>query len=139
MNKTKKIFPHDGVFARLGLSKIHGIGVFAITDIPKDTNIYSNDETKIVWCDKKEIDGLNIDDNLKKLYTDFCVLKDGKYGVPSNFNSITPGWYMNEPLKGEEPNVYANNNFDFFAKKDIKKDEELTTIYSLFSEHVDRY
>jgi SET domain-containing protein len=133
------ISPHEQVYTRLGLSKIHGIGVFAIKKIPKDTNIFSNDIMEVYWFDKKEIDKLNLDPEIKKLYSDFCIIKDGKYGTPVNFNSITPGWYINEPVDDDEGNVYPDSNYNFFAKRDIEKGEELTVRYSLFSEHFKRY
>lgn len=136
--KNKK-YPHDNVYARLGISKIHGVGVIAIRDIPKDTNIFKNDLTKISWVPKEEIDNSKIELELKRFYYDFCILKDNKYGVPENFNSITPGWYINEPRLGEESNVYPDKNYNFFARKNIKKGEELTVDYSSFSEHVKRY
>lgn len=139
MNNQPKKYPHSEVFTRIGLSKIHGIGVFAIKDIPKNTNIFSNDKTKMVWLGRKEINNLSLSPGIKKLYTDFCVLKDGKYGAPENFNSITPGWHMNEPLDGEDSNVYPDADYNFYAKRDIKKGEELVIKYSLFSEHLERY
>ncbi len=74
-----------------------------------------------------------------KLYSDFAVLKNGKYGTPKNFNRITPSWYLNEPNKNCESNVYLNKDFYIFAKRDIKKGEELTFKYSSFSEHIKRY
>ena len=132
--------PHERVYARIGVSKIHGIGVIAICDIPKGTNIFSNDQLGVRWCDQAQIDkSVSSDPEHRRLYNDFCILKEGKYGCPINFNSISVGWYLNEPRPADEPNVYANDNYDFFAKRDIKAGEELTTIYSAFSEVMKRY
>jgi hypothetical protein len=128
--KCKLNFPHDGVYTRLQRSEIHGVGVFAIRDIPKETNIFSNDKNEMVWVDKADID--NIDSELKKLYDDFCVDKNGKYGCPKNFNMLTVGWYLNKSK--ENPNVRCTNDYDFIALRDIKKGEELTVDYSTYSE-----
>lgn len=132
-------FPHESIYARLGVSSIHGVGVFAIKDIPKDTNIFSNDQMEVSWFEKDAINELKLEPELQKLYSDFCILKNGKYGAPTNFNSMTPGWYINEPINKNEGNVYPDSEYNFFAKRDIKKGEELTVEYSLFSEHFERY
>lgn len=34
--------PHERVFARLGISPISGVGVFAIRDIPQGTDLFPN-------------------------------------------------------------------------------------------------
>jgi uncharacterized protein len=128
--KCKLSFPHDGVYTRLQCSKVHGIGVFAIRDIPKGTNIFSNDDSEMVWVDEADI--RNISSELKKLYDDFCVIKNGKYGCPKNFNMLTVGWYLNKSK--ENPNVRCTNDYDFIALRDIKKGEELTVDYSTYSE-----
>ncbi len=46
--------PHEGVYTRLKPSGIHsgGIGVFAITDIKKDTNLFEPDNEEMVWMDR---------------------------------------------------------------------------------------
>lgn len=36
----KKGLPHQQVYTRLKPSKIHGVGVFAIRPIPKNTRLY---------------------------------------------------------------------------------------------------
>jgi len=123
--------PHDSVYTRLAPSNIHGVGVFAIRDIPKDANIFSGDSSKMVWVDRSEIE--NSDVEIKKLYDDFCIIKGNKYCCPDNFNNLTVGWYLNEST--DDPNVRCDEKFDFYALRDIKKGEELTVDYSTFSEY----
>lgn len=126
-----KSFPHDDVYARLQNSPIHGVGVFAIRDIPRGTKIFRNDDSKMIWINKADIG--NIDTELLRLYDDFSISKKGKLGCPKNFNMLTVGWYINES-KGN-PNVSCNDDYDFVALRDIKKGEELTSNYSTYSEH----
>ena len=45
-SKVKK--PHEGVFTRLRSSEIHGVGVFAIADIPKGQYIFEPDDSETV-------------------------------------------------------------------------------------------
>ena len=104
----KKKLPHDGVFTRLRPSTIHGIGVFAIRDITKDTYIFTGDNSKMTWVTKSEIE--NQEPEIKKLYDDFCIIEGNKYYCPDNFNNL-------------------------YALRDIKKDEELTVDYATFSEY----
>jgi len=127
---TESILPHDNIYTRLQRSPIHGVGVFAIRDIPKETNVFGNDETEMVWIDIDTTS--NIDSELKRLYADFCVAKNNKYGCPKNFNMLTVGWYLNESK--DNPNVRCTKNYDFITLRDIKKGEELTANYSTFSE-----
>ena len=125
------MLPHDKVFTRLGISKIHGIGVFAISIIKKGTALFKYDNTEIVWVNASEI--VNTSDSIKKMYTDFCVIKDHGtlYGCPSNFNQLTMAWYMNH---SDTPNVSIYKNYDFRTIRDIQDGEELTINYNTFSE-----
>lgn len=116
--------PHLGVFVRLKPSSLHGIGVFAIHDIPKGTYIFSGDNGEMVWV-KASTTG-RLSKEVKGLYRDFCVLRDGKYGCPRSFNVMTPAWYINH---SDEPNIAADQNFDFYATRRIKMGEELTLSY----------
>ena len=129
-----KKFSHENAYTRLGVSKIHGIGVFATRNIEKDTNLFTDDTSKMIWLNKSETDMLHLSKETKKLYEDFCVIKDGKYGCPENFNNLTVSWYLNEPQKGNRPNVYCDSNYDFFASRDIQEGEELTVDYSTYSQ-----
>jgi SET domain-containing protein len=121
--------PHLGVFVRLKPSRIHGIGVFAIRDIPKGTYVFSGDNDEMVWV---KASGTNhLEKEVKKLYRDFCVSRDGKYGCPKNFNLLTPAWYLNHSKK---PNMTADKNYDFYSTRRIKKGEELTVDYETYND-----
>jgi uncharacterized protein len=123
---------HKYAYTRLKPSPIHGIGVFAIRDIPKGTNIFLDDKGKMVWVNRAEVENLN--GEIKKLYDDFCPIVEDQYGCPNGFNNLTVAWYINEPIKGQKPNVICNKEYDFIAARDIKKGEELTVDYSTYSE-----
>ena len=137
MHKRKvkeSCMPDTNSYTRLRPSQIHGVGVFAIRGIPKGVNIFSDDRSEMIWIDKEMIQTKS--GEARKLYDDFCVLSNHKYGCPKGFNNLTIGWYINQPLEGQEPNVICNDEFDFFAARDIPVGEELTVDYSTFSDNL---
>lgn len=124
---------HKNVNTRLRPSRIHGVGVFAIRAIKKDVPLFADDHEEMLWMDESEVPRAPA--GIRKLYDDFCVVKDKRYGCPQNFNRLTMSWYLNEPAKGDRPNVRCDqNSYDFFALKDIKAGEELTVDYAPYSE-----
>jgi hypothetical protein len=125
--------PDTNSYTRLRPSQIHGVGVFAIRDIPKGVNIFSDDKSEMIWIDKEMIQTKS--GEVRRLYDDFCVLGNNKYGCPQGFNNLTIGWYINQPLDGHEPNVVCDDEYDFFAARNIRAGEELTVDYSTFSDH----
>jgi hypothetical protein len=126
--------PHEAVFVRLGVSQVHGIGVFAIRPIPRGTRIFANDCLPVTWVDKAALDAAGLSEAQARLYRDFGVRRDGKIGCPLNFNYLTPSWYLNEPQAGAAPSVAADAELNFFASRDIDEGEELTIVYAQFSE-----
>jgi|GEM_PF-138297 len=120
--------PHDGVYTRLKPSPIHGVGVFAIRDIPRGTYIFEPDDDKLVSVAASETKSLPA--NLRRLYEDFCVLKGETYECPSSLNRLTPAWYLNT---SKDPNVAADSSLKFYAVRDIAKGEELTADYDAYS------
>jgi uncharacterized protein len=124
-----KELPHHGVYTRLRPSKIHGVGVFAIKNIPKGTYVFADDDESIVWVEKKRIK--NLPKAVRDLYDDFCIIKGNRYGCPRNFDSLTPAWYLNH---SSNPNVAADKRVKFYALRDIKRGEELTVDYRTYSE-----
>lgn len=128
-----KNLPHKNVYTRLGISKINGVGVIALKNIKKGTNIFYGDEdSKMVWIGKEKLKNLPIE--IKRLYNDFCVTKKKGnkivYGCPLNFNMLTVAWYLND---SDKPNVYCGDDYLFYALRDIKKGEELTVNYDSYS------
>lgn len=128
-NQNDGKMPHHEVYARLRPSRIHGVGVFAIKDIPKGTHIFSDDDEELVWIHKRMLANLSAEE--RRLYDDFCIIRGDLYGCPRSFNELTPTWYLNE---SSAPNVAADNAYRFYALRDIKKGEELTVDYSSYSD-----
>lgn len=126
---------HYKVYARLKPSEIHGVGVFAIRSIPKNTSIFCDEaeqNMEDLWVDKKDIEKL--DPEIKKLYEDFCVIENGKYSCP-NFDLLTVGWYVNH---SSDPNVKQNESGSFITLRNIKKGEEITADYKTYSDEPER-
>lgn len=83
----------------------------------------------MVWIEKSKIDKLP--KAMNKLYQDFCVFKGNLVGCPKNFNVLTVAWYFNH---SKTPNVICDENYNFVALRDVKKDEELTVDYETYSD-----
>lgn len=127
-----RLLPHDEVLVRLGVSEIHGIGVFAEQPIEAGTSIFASDTRDISWVPASVLTDGSLNAFQRKFYEDFAIRRGDELGCPASFNLLTVGWYVNEPAAGEEPNVTATPSFDLVAMRDIKPGEELTLLYSSF-------
>ena len=125
--------PHERVWARIGASRIHGVGAIAIRPIPAGTNVFANDQREIVWVAMSDVAALPEDSPERKFYHDFGILDGDRIGCPESFDLLSVGWYLNEPAPGEEPNVRASSIYELFAARDIAAGEELTVRYDTFS------
>lgn len=128
--------PHDRVLTRLGVSAIHGIGVFALRPIAAGTQLFATDARDIVWIDAAVIEALPPASPERRFYDDFCIRRAGAYGCPPSFDLLGTGWYVNEPPPGAAANVAVGPEFEMFAARDIAAGEELTVAYASFSETV---
>ena len=116
------------VYCRLGISPVHGIGVFAIKDIPKGAKpLVSLIKIKEYSFSKKEINKLSA--SVRKEIRMFCYYDKDEYLIPSiGLNAMNMAFYMNH---SKTPNVKYLKNNDIVALRKIKANEELFFDYDL--------
>jgi SET domain-containing protein len=132
-SKPRQKMPHETVYARIQPSKIHGVGVFAIRDIPKGTRLFPEDDVELVWRKRDALKLGELPKEVRELYDQFCLIKDRgeTYGCPKSFNLMTTAWYLNHSA---DPNVGCDKDYSFFALRDIRQAEELTADYRTYNE-----
>ena len=121
------------VFCRLGVSPIHGVGVFAIRPIPAGINPMQERRK----CEFLPIPALlvrndaNLPNALKKLVVDMCPEEDGQFWCPPfSLNEIGISWYLNH---SKTPNMVERDG-DFYTARPIVEGEELTVDYGTYGE-----
>jgi len=128
LSDKKKILNHlqNEVFCRLGSSKTHGVGVFAIRAIKKDLN------PLMTWFDDKEIkftksELKDLPAAVRKQIKMFCFYDSKKILIPRiGMNAMSMAIYLNH---SKIPNLQLTKNVQFRALRVIKKDEELLIDY----------
>lgn len=123
------VLPHTGVYVRLAPSNIHGVGVFAIRDIPKGAPVFGDDDARTTLVPAAVVKRLKRE--IRVLYEDFCVLEGRQWTCPASFNLLTPSWYVNH---SNTPNIACDDSLRFFALRRISKGEELTADYRSYSD-----
>ena len=123
------------IYCRLKPSPVHGIGVFAIRDIPKGTDpfggLYNTRWKKIplrrIMADKK------ISPEVKGFARAFYAVEKGTVFFPNHsLNAIDISFFLNH---SDAPNVGAlAGGADFVALRDIKKWEELFSDHRTYSD-----
>ncbi|MFA6064327.1 MAG: SET domain-containing protein [archaeon] len=129
--KEKVIQKIKNTYCRIMPSKLHGVGVFAIRDIPKDINPFGI-ETKQKWVRVHLKDLGEIHPNLNEMIEAFYVIKkDGSVWINSGgLGSIGISFYMNT---SKNPNMKTiDEGFTFITSKEIKCGEELLADYGEF-------
>lgn len=132
-NRTDGRLPHEGVFVRLGVSQIHGIGVFAQQSVPAGTDLFANDPNEICWVSSERLAHAELSSEQADLYQAFAIRRPGELGCPANFNLLTVGWYLNEPAAGEEPNTCMAKGYRIVTARNVEQGEELTISYADFN------
>lgn len=121
----------QSTWARIGVSKIHGVGVVALRLIPKGTTVFRYRE-KFVALTSRELRELFPHPAVRKLIGDFSPREDGRVQVARDFPcSIDIGSYMNTSANPNMALVETKNEYRFVAKRRIKTGEELTWAYPL--------
>lgn len=119
--------PHDGVYARIGPSRIHGVGVIAIRDIPAGTLVFHGESERVVWVSRAAV--RRMPKAIRALYEDFGMVSGDRLGVPPTLNMLSVGWYVNH---SDRPNVEAGDDARFRALRPLRAGEELTADYRTF-------
>jgi SET domain-containing protein len=113
-------------------SPLHGIGVFAIRDIPKGTkNIFSKGVGDWIKVSKEEVEALP--QHSKDLIENHCLFDEDFYFIPDyGFKLVDLVIYLNH---SETPNVISlNDGEEFEAIRDIANGEELLVDYGTIVE-----
>lgn len=119
--------PHDDVYARIGPSGIHGVGVLAIRDIPAGTLVFRGESERVAWVSRAAV--RRLPPAIRALYEDFGMVAGDQIGVPPTLNMLSVGWYVNH---ADAPNLEAGEDGRFRALRRIRRGEELTADYRTF-------
>jgi len=120
-------------YCRLRPSSIHGIGVYAIRDIPKGKNPFQTLPTYggrrgYVRITDEELDALPA--GLSRLLRALFVPTDGKMHIPTTgTNIVCLAAYVNHSTT---PNLHTTDGFNFRARRRIREGEELTADYRTY-------
>ncbi len=137
MSLKEKLYEHlrENVYCKLGVSPIHGIGVFALRDIPKGTHplksMVSNKEIKFSRVELKSVPS-----TVRKHLNMFCLVEKGRVFAPEiGMNAVNLSIYLNH---SKTPNLFYNDDGVLEAMVDIAKGDEVTIDYdiSFDDEHI---
>lgn len=118
-------------------SSVHGIGVFAIQDIPKGCrNIFSKHVGD--WIKLPVSDVESLPPHSRNLVETYCLFDVDYYYVPDyGFKVMDLVNYLNH---SSTPNVVSvNDGEDFEALRDIKAGEELFVDYHYLADGLEDY
>jgi SET domain-containing protein len=127
MNITELLADLKETYVMLKPSPVHGIGVFAIRDIPKGCrDMFSKDNGEWIKVPIAEIEALP--DASRDLVETYCLYDEENYFVPSyGFKKMDLINYLNHSA---QPNVCSINDGEFFeAIADIPAGQELLVNY----------
>jgi SET domain-containing protein len=108
-------------------SGTHGIGVFAVKDIPKGCReMFSKAMGEWATISRKEIDELP--PHAKDIVENYCLYDEENYFVPAlGFKMMDLSLFINH---SDTPNIISVNDGEYFETiKEIKKGEELFVDY----------
>jgi SET domain-containing protein len=132
MNIQNRILHNlKNTYCRIQPSAIHGIGVFAIRDIPKNTNPFKGIKRQ-KWAEINNNELKDADKNILKMINDFYVVeKDGTVEVnETGLNGMNISYLLNT---SNNPNVKRiNGGHNAITLRRIKKGEEVTIDYGTY-------
>lgn len=127
MTKEELLLALKDVYLQLRPSSVHGIGVFAIRDIPKGCrDMFSKEEGNWIKLPLSEVEAMP--DHLRKLIENYFLFDEQYYYVEkSGFKKPDLSFFLNH---SDDPNIISVNEGEFFeTTTDIKAGEELFIDY----------
>lgn len=127
----------ENIYCRIQRSPIHGVGVFAIKDIPKGRKpLVTFADVDVIPIPEKEImDNKKISATVKEMVRGFYATRGGiVYCSAHSFNEIDISYFLNHSDKPNLDVEEINEETVFTANRVIKVGEELTVSYSEFSD-----
>ena len=122
----------EATYVMIKASPVHGIGVFAIRDIPKGTqDIFSQGVGEWIEVSKEEVEALP--KHSRDLVENHCLFDEQSYFIPDyGFKLVDLVIYLNH---SDTPNVVSINDGERFeAIRDIACGEELFVDYGTIVE-----
>ena len=122
-------------FVMIRPSTIHGIGVFAIRDIPKgQRGLFSSGIGEWIPVSKKEI--AELPPHAIDLVENYCLYDEENYFLPDyGFKVMDVSVYLNH---SDTPNIISINDGEYFETiRDIEEGEELLIDYGTLVESVE--
>lgn len=136
MNKHELIEDLEkNIYCRVQASPVHGVGVFAVRDIPKGVNPFVGrlpaPWKKISYNDVME--NQNILPQVKEYVKAMYPIQDGIIYMPNHsLNAIGVSYYINH---SDTPNLGGPvDDPEFTTLRDIKKGEELFADYTTYTD-----
>ena len=124
----EKLYEHltHDVYCKLGVSTIHGIGVFALRDIPSGVaplkSMVTNKEIKFSRIELKKVPSA-----VRRHLSMFCLVEKGRVFAPEiGMNAVNISIYLNH---SKTPNLKFDDKDVLRAVRDIARGEELTIDY----------
>lgn len=137
MNSKKNILKNlKNTYCRLKPSKISGVGVFAVRDIPENIDPFASTINQ-KWSKFKMAELKNLDREILKMIDDFFVIeKDKTVYIPElGLNGMDVSFFPNHSANPNLKAIYDKNEITvFITKRKIKKGEELTADYAVYDD-----
>ena len=129
MSKEKVLKILKNTYCRLKPSKTEGVGVFAIRDIPENTNPFYGSKQK--WHKFNISELKDLDKEILGLINDFFVIEEDETVLIPEFglNGMDISFFLNH---SKNPNIKTNEGFNFITLREIKKGEELLVSYGTY-------
>jgi len=132
-SKNKILENLKNTYCRLRPSKIEGVGVFAVREIPKGKNPFLGTK-KQAWRRFQISELKNLGKEILPLIDSFFVIhKNGSVWISEScLSGMDISYYLNNSKK---PNIKTiDDGENFVTLRKIKKGEELTVAYATYDE-----